>query len=40
MLHGADEVSDLGWYAAYAFMYSVTQSKMNFGLLSPKQQLT
>jgi len=40
MLSGADEDTDLGWYAAYAFVYSVTQSKMSSGLLSPKQQLT
>jgi len=40
MLSGADEDSNLVWYAAYTFMYSVTQSKMSSGLLSPKQQLT
>lgn len=40
MLSGADEDSDLGLYAAYAFMYSITQSKMSSGLLNPKQQLT
>jgi len=40
MFSGADEDSDQGWYAAYVFMCSVTQSKMSSGLLSPKQQLT